>query len=181
MSDWIPAPTIENVLIVLVDYAGETDQDARTLDQLLNLTGSRDFSSYVFFAPAEEADAAEEWLAPLEQHAAIAAQGFGSSTDNIAAALRRLFSRAVVQRVVLVRVSQGVPPADLVSRGYAALDEVDVWTVPTKSGALWLVGLRQFPPQLFQQVHADAPAAVDQLETAAKTHNLDFRVGALGL
>jgi hypothetical protein len=109
MSDWIPVPEFENVLIVMADLAETPEGIANSpalplLEELKSWTGG---TVYLFHSPPEAGEVLEDVDPEMAAKFALAAQMSDMPAEAVRDALRRVFSRSVVQRVLVVRSVSG--------------------------------------------------------------------------
>ncbi len=107
MSDWIPAPKIENALILFISLPsdhpeGEDLQSVLPMDLLRAIASQEQLTPYLFYDPPERGDDLDDALGSLAASFALAAQLPGCLGGQMFAACRRVFSRATVKKAVVV-------------------------------------------------------------------------------
>lgn len=155
-EDWIPVPEIEKVLIIIAELSDDADALAeapamKLLNKLKNWSGG---SVYVFHNPPEAGEILEDVDAEMATEFALAAQMSDIAGEVCRDALRRIFSRAVVQRVVLVKDDAAQFDTGVIDSAFTALAEADLaWAGEWPSS--FIAGFREFYPEIFSDV--DAP------------------------
>lgn len=155
MSDWIPVPEFENVLIVLAELAEtpEAIADAPVMGVLQQLKGWTNGTVYLFHNPPEAGEVLEDVDPEMAAQFALAAQMTDDPAEVCRDALRRVFSRSVVQRVLVVQVNEQGPSVEMIDRLFAELASADlVWAGewPRNFG----LGMKQYYGELFSDLES---------------------------
>ncbi len=177
MSDWIPVPEIENVLIVLATLA-ETPEDSAAapvmalLEKLKTWHGA---AVYVFHDPPEAGEVLEDVDPDMAARFALAAQMSDVKTEVCRDAFRRVFSRATVQRVVLLADDHGDIGVDRIDELFSALDGADlIWD------GIWpnrfALGMREFRAEIFSDLDAAEQDLRKTVEAFAVEQSLALRM-----
>ncbi len=176
MSDWIPVPEIENVLIVLAELADNPGDISQApvmplLDKLKQWHGG---SVYVFHNPPEAGEVLEDAAPEMAAKFALAAQMSDWPGEVCRDAFRRVFSRATVQRVVLVSARAGDVTIDRIDQLFADLDHSEFLWAGEWPGRFAL-GLRSFQPQIFSRADTDNFDLRKAVEEYAEQISLNLR------
>lgn len=175
-----PLPTVEQALIIFVQYpelgsanprlSAEIGEQAATSvvkalaeRQIAAAASTEGVSPYIYFDPPEREDEVAAWLAQYEDRCAFAAQPDGSPSDRILGAFRRIFSRNVTQKVIVIGTECPGLDAGTIREAFAALDTSDVVVTPSASGGLCLFGMRRLVPQVIEGVKWRADGAHSQI------------------
>lgn len=155
MSDWIPVPEIENVLIILARLSDLPEEIAEApvmplLDELKSWNGG---SVYVFHDPPEAGEVLEDADPEMAARFALAAQMTDHRAEVCRDALRRVFSRATVQRVVLVNADHGDISVDQINGAFAGLQDTDIFWAGEWPGR-FILGMRTYHGELFSDLNA---------------------------
>lgn len=155
MSDWIPVPEFENVLILMADLADEPEALAASpamalCTELMDWQGG---TLYMFHNPPEAGEILEDVDADLAARFALAAQMSDMLSEACRDALRRVFSRAVVQRVLLIRSSSGTITLDKIDALFKELETSDLIWAGEWPGQFAL-GMKAYHPEIFSDLNA---------------------------
>lgn len=154
MSDWIPVPEFEKVLIVMADLADTAEgiMESPALPLLEELKTWNGGTVYVFHAPPEAGEVLEDADPEMAARFALAAQMSDMAAEAVRDALRRVFTRAVVQRVVLVRSDAGRETVAKIDEIFDALGDADmVWAGEWPRD--FALGLKQFYGEIFSDLN----------------------------
>jgi len=154
MSDWIPVPEFENVLIVLAELADAPEDIADApafplLDRLKQWNGG---TVYVFHSPPEAGEVLEDLDPDMAARFALAAQMSDMPAEVVRDAFRRVFSRSVVQRVLLVASQTGRAELEKIDELFAKLEHHDlVWAGEWPTD--FALGMKQFQGEIFSDLN----------------------------
>lgn len=180
MSDWIPVPEIENVLIVLATLAedAETVAEAPVMSLLEELKNWNGGSVYVFHDPPEAGEVLEDADPEMAARFALAAQMSEMRAEVCRDAFRRVFSRASVQRVVLVHADAGDLESNQVDEVFGRLNSCDlVWL--GEWPRRFMLGMRTYHGEIFSDLEAAESDLRKSVEAVAAEKSLKIQV--LGL
>lgn len=170
MSDWIPVPEFEKVLIVMADLADTPEGiiESPALPLLEELKSWDGGTVYVFHAPPEAGEVLEDADPEMAAKFALAAQMADMPAEAVRDALRRVFSRAVVQRVVVVRSDAGRETIAKIDQVFDALESADIaWAGEWPRN--FALGLKQYHGEIFSDLNlADQDLKQVTLEVAKR-------------
>jgi hypothetical protein len=106
----------------------------------------------VFFDPPERDAEVEQWLAPFEGRVALAAQMEGDLGRRMHAAFRRIFSRNLTQKVVIIGTDCPGLDAARIAEAFDALDANDLVLGPAADGGYYLLGMRRLLAWAFEGI-----------------------------
>jgi len=169
MSDYASIPQIQRALIVFLKYPEPGRVKTRlaadigagkaagiysrlALRQLDEAVTASDAPPYVFFDPPERDAEVEQWLAPFEGRVALAAQMEGDLGRRMHAAFRRIFSRNLTQKVVIIGTDCPGLDAAGIARAFDELDANDLVLGPAADGGYYLLGMRRLLPWVFEGI-----------------------------
>lgn len=153
LSDWIPVPEIEKVLIVLANLADDAEAlaEAPAMAFLQKVKSWKGATVYLFHNPPEAGELIEDAAPELAAEFALAAQMSDIKAEVCRDALRRVFSRAVVQRVVLVSADNGDIATINLDEAFSVLEEVDViWAGDWPHQ--FMLGMCNYQPEIFADI-----------------------------
>lgn len=155
MSDWIPVPEFENVLIIMADLADDPDAISEApvmpfLEQLKQWDGG---TIYLFHSPPEAGEVLEDADPDMAARFALAAQMTDMISEACRDAMRRVFSRATVQRVVLLRSVSGTMTPQQIDGLFEKLSGADmVWAGEWPEQ--FALGMKAYHGELFSDLNA---------------------------
>lgn len=176
LSDWIPVPKIENVLIVLANLADDAEALAESpalifLEAVKNWKGA---TVYLFHNPPEAGELLEDVAPELAAEFALAAQMSDIRAEVCRDALRRVFSRAVVQRVVLVNADRGDMGVTTLAEAFTVLEGVDVvWAGEWPHQ--FMLGMRNFHSEIFTDIETAESDLRNCVEAVVEKKLLKFQ------
>lgn len=169
MSDWIPVPEFEKVLIVMAELADTAEgiMESPALPLLEELKSWNGGTVYVFHTPPEAGEVLEDADPEMAARFALAAQMADMPAEAVRDALRRVFSRAVVQRVVVIRSDAGRETVAKIDQIFDTLESVDIaWAGEWPRN--FALGLKQYHGEMFSdlnQADQDLKQAVLEVTT----------------
>jgi len=174
-DDWIPVPEIENVLIVIARLAEDPVEieQAPVMPLLQKLKTWTNGSVYVFHDPPEAGEVLEDVDTEMAAQFALAAQMSDDLAEVCRDAFRRVFSRATVQRVVLVSAND--PSIDLpeIDQAFTLLDQSDiVWL--GEWPARFIMAMRSYHEEIFSDLELAGADLRKQAEAIAAAKGLKF-------
>lgn len=173
MSDWIPVPEFENVLIVLAELADTPEAIAENpaMSVLQSLKNWTNGTVYLFHAPPEAGEVLEDVDPEMAAQFALAAQMTEDPAEVCRDALRRVFSRSVVQRVLVVQVNDQGPSVDRIDRLFADLAAADlVWAGEWPHS--FALGMKQFYGEIFSDLETARRDLRKVVDAYAQDHGL---------
>jgi hypothetical protein len=162
MSDWIPAPEIENALLLFLDFPEP--------QEMQNWTGTgwlaevRQWPFAVVYIFSNDPERAEDWDMehPDEAHGlAFAAQTGSSRAEKYHAAFRRIFSRANTRRAILIDGCPGAVRRERIEQLFGQLETTSAVYQETEAdaGSATIIGLTRLTPVLFDGIEDDGFSA----------------------
>ncbi len=131
-------------------------------------------SVYIFHDPPEAGEVLEDADPDMAARFALAAQMSDMRAEVCRDALRRVFSRATVQRVVLVSVDNGDISVDRIDEVFASLSGADlVWDGNWPRH--FVLGMRELRPEIFSDLNAAEMDLRKAIETVATEQSLVLR------
>ena len=131
-------------------------------------------SVYVFHNPPEAGEILEDVDADMANRFALAAQMSDDRWEACRDAFRRMFSRAVVQRVVLVKDDDGTLDPARIDEIFADLASYDISWAGEWVGR-FAVGLREFDPEIFSGAESPEFNLRNSLEAVAQSKGLNIK------
>lgn len=177
MSDWIPVPEIENVLIVVTTLADTAEAIVETPGFAL-LSGLKTWqggSVYVFHDPPEAGEVLEDADAEMAERFALAAQMTDLRTEVCRDAFRRMFNRATVQRVVLICTDDGPVAPESIDALYRELDSHHLVWAGEWPGRFALA-MNTFHAEIFSDLDAGETSLRNVVEAVAAENGLKLKV-----
>lgn len=155
MSDWIPVPEFENVLIIMAELADTEEKilAAPVLPLLNELKNWNEGTLYLFHNPPEAGEILEDVDADMAARFALAAQMADEPAEACRDALRRMFSRAVVQKVVIMGSDSGKGKLAEIGQLFLDLDHADMVWAGDWPGQ-YALGMKQYHGEIFSDLHA---------------------------
>jgi hypothetical protein len=172
-EDWIPVPEIENVLIVLAALSEDPIEieAAPVMNLLARLKDWRGGSVYVFHQPPEAGEVLEDVDPEMAAKFALAAQMSDVRAEVCRDAFRRVFSRAAVQRVVLINDMQGRASLEEIDQLFHLLDSTDILWAGEWPGR-FAVGMRSWHGEIFLDIEQAEINLRNTVEQAASARGL---------
>ncbi len=101
-------------------------------------------------------------------------QGEGGLGERLERAFRALGERNF-RRAAMVGSDSPDLPASLVHQAFAALEQADFVTAPSRDGGYVLVGQRGHWPGMFRQIPWSTPRVLEQTRLSARALGIDYR------
>jgi len=174
-DDWIPVPEIENVLIVMARLAEDPAEieQAPVMPLLQNLKSWTNGSVYVFHDPPEAGEVLEDVDAGMAAKFALAAQMSDDLVEACRDAFRRVFSRATVQRVVLVSANDAGMDLSQIDQVFGLLDQAEiVWM--GEWPARFILAMRSWHEEIFSDLELAGTDLRKRIEAIAAARGLKF-------
>ena len=128
----------------------------------------------VWFTPPTEGGFVREWLDGLGR-VELRPQAGGALGERLAQAFARHFADGAARAIIVGTDCPGVERRH-VTEAFAALDAHDIVLGPTQAGRVYLIGLREPQPALFQGIHWSSAAIQAQIKARAADGRLTLRL-----
>lgn len=173
MSDWIPAPKIENALIILMDIPDlvEDYSGFAPLPWLEKIADQKNNSPYLYHERPDAGEIFEETLPDLAENFALLAQLPGNIYNIMFSGFRRIFSRVETKRAIVLTGDATRFSPDEIQKAFDALDNFDI-LLNVKSDDSILLGMNAFYQEIFQTKETTLPHLRKLVEGFSAVHSL---------
>ncbi len=136
-------------------------------DLVAQLGDSPHYDFCVYYAPSESREAVASWLGTS---LALCPQRAGNLGERMAAAFQESLQH--YQRVVIIGCDLPTLTEQEVRNAFGALEDADLVLGPTEDGGYYLIGLKQYHPVVFEDIHWSSEAVLAQTLERARQAGL---------
>ncbi|KAK3242929.1 hypothetical protein CYMTET_47400 [Cymbomonas tetramitiformis] len=138
-------------------------------------TRLKNVKKYLFYSSEQEFDGVKQWLEDnsLGEHLQTMCQDqtpdLGHRMSN---AFETVLLNAEVSKAVIIGTDVPDLNAEVISAAFSALDNAEVVAGPAVDGGYYLLGMKEFHPELFQGIEWSTETVLQATQAAAKAANL---------